>query len=141
MQTALILIGIFLYLFVGGVVGRMQYNRDLKNCKYFKHPEAHYVSCDGPIDHPLGVILGLAWPVAIPALAGAACAQWVEGREDREARREKRKQAEEQRKEAEHQRTMAELKARRETTMESIKFLVENGIKADVPGLFDGGES
>ena len=81
--------------------------------------------------------MAIFWPVMTPVLAGYGLSEYLSTKDSRAAKREEREKRE-------HERKMAELKMARENkqieaeaAMANIKFLVENGIKADVPGLYD----
>jgi len=134
MITALVIAAVAAYIFVGAALGSALY-RNRKNackaCVEVRRGVDKWASCYRAHEIP-ATIAGIAWPAAVPAVAGILASGWLGGREDRAQRREKRKQAD-------HERKMAELAAQREMTMESVKFLVENGIQAEVPGLFDMG--
>lgn len=140
-MTAVIVIAIiFAYVTIGGAVGKVCLDRARSSCPYWaatkkaRETGRHlysYERCDSD-DHVAPFFMGALWPLALPTIIGVLIGGWATGREDRAARLEKKK-------EADHKRKMAELEAQRAMTMESVKFLVENGIQADVPGLFDGG--
>lgn len=125
------------YLMIGGGLGHGFYKWRLRTCHdchtfpYSTMPEVTncYDFHGGP-----ATVVGALWPLALPVLAGIGVAELVSNRGTRADRREKQKQAD-------HERKMAELEAQREMTIESVKFLVENGIQADVPGLFDANGS
>lgn len=122
----LILTAVFMYLVVGGAAGwrvRMRLMASCSDCRIGR------MCVDG---HQIGfpLLIGAFWPFTGPVAVGAGITHYVSGREARSAKKEQRKQAE-------HERRMKELALQHDMTMESVRFLVENGIKADVPGLYE----
>lgn len=123
--------GIIGYLFTSGMVGYSFYvnrKRRCKECRKYGWEKCYSITAS---------FFGILWPFTVPMLFGALTANYLGDRDGRAERKE-------QRLDAEHKRKMAELEAQQKladqqriATMESVKFLVENGIKADVPGLFD----
>lgn len=139
-MTALIIIASIIgYMFAGGMVGYSFYMTRERRCKDCRGEGRYYSGCMN--DHGTSsVFFGAFWPFTIPMLFGALTANYFNNREGRAQRKEKRR-------DAEHDRKMAEIEAQRKLAdeqrvamMESVKFLVENGIKADVPGLFENVE-
>jgi hypothetical protein len=131
MNTVLIIVAVAAYAFIGGTVGYGFYLRRTANCAdcHTIRPILGTSYCHASHDKSAG-FLGFAWPLTIPILAGMFVARQFGTREARAEQREQRKQAD-------HERRMAELAAENAVTMDAVKFLVENGIKADVPGLYD----
>lgn len=139
-MNAVIIIAIIAgYLVIGGASGSLLLSRERAKCPEWQYQQqelakgrrgSSYDRCEAGFDHGWTIIAGIAWPVAIPLLIGVLLGNYATTGEARAERREKRKQAD-------HERKMAELQAQQNMTMESVRFLVENGIKADVPGLFD----
>lgn len=137
-----VVFGIASYLVFGGIVGAISLAKARSNCPLWKKTQEarrtgkylpSYEQCEFD-DHVSPFFIGALWPLAFPAILGVGIGSWLASREDRAESREKQKQAD-------HERKMAELEAERAMTMESVKFLVENGIQADVPGLFDANRS
>lgn len=138
MIIALAIVLTLAYLFIGGFVGRRFYDGRLVRCaacsrieqrrKDGHEPEPFY-HCYSTHEFPAAMV-GCLWPIALPMVAGDFFAQRAEGRIDRDERR--------------HQQHVKELEAReslareqKEKTLADIQFLVENGIEADVPGLYE----
>lgn len=128
MSAALIVLATAAYLFLGGLGGFATRLRLMSKCSDCSSREGW--SCYDGHQFAFPTVVGALWPFAIPVLGGAYIAHRVTTADQRAVRREKQKQAD-------HERKMAELEAQRALTMDSVKFLMENGIKADVPGLFD----
>lgn len=123
MIALLVIVSIISYSFIGGMTGYGFYATRKRRCR-----ECQSNYCVN--DHGASAgFFGAFWPLTIPMLLGALIANYFNDRESRMERKEKRLNAE-------HERKMTEIEAQRVATMESVKFLVENGIKADVPGLY-----
>jgi hypothetical protein len=76
------------------------------------------------------VFAGIGWPLAAPALFGVFAANLRATSADRAERKHERKI-----KELSAQQALA--REQKEKTLADIQFLVENGIKADVAGLYE----
>jgi hypothetical protein len=133
---------IFGYAFVGGATGWTVYSTHPRRCKHIKKGNRYDERwCTHDVGE-VGVASGVFWPLALPAAGGMVVADYLTNRQlhlEARAKRADRK----------HQRRMEELEAQRalakqqtQKSLADIKFLVENGIKADVPGLegFDVGD-
>lgn len=115
-----IALGCLAYGFMGGIVGQLVLGR-------LRRQDCNPRLAFG--DKPAPFFSSVGWPLVLPVLAGAWIGGWLIDGDARAKRREKQKQAD-------HERKMAELAVQERMTMESVKFLVENGIQADVPGLY-----
>ena len=139
MTALIVIVCVLSYLMFAGASGTYLLNHARSKCLVWKaqqkaHAKGHlvpsYERCEAFFDHGWTFIAGIAWPLAAPLLIGALLGNFFSTGEERAERREKR------RRDA-HERKMAELQAENRMTMESIRVLVENGIQADVPGLYD----
>jgi hypothetical protein len=134
--------GVFTYAFIGGATGWTIYSTHPQRCKDITTRGNRYGErrCTHDIGE-VGVATGVFWPLALPAAAGMVVAEFITSRTIRLEARDKRADRKHQRKleELEAQRKLA--KQQTEKSLADIKFLVENGIQADVPGLegFDVG--
>ena len=122
----------FAYAMIGGIIGRMiwiRYRRAMgcwPKCKASHHDLVHHYL-------PLALAGGIFWPLTIPIGCGTYIGDLLTRSEERDARRK-----------IKHDRKLAELEAsrklkeaERQKTLADIQFLVENGIHADVPGLYE----
>jgi hypothetical protein len=135
--TLIIITSILVYAFIGGWFGWLFYCNASKRCPDCKRVEATKNASDPwnraecYSEHGISALfLGFGWPVTLPAVGGSMTANYFVSREIREKDK--------------HQNRLAELEAerklvreQRERTLTDIKFLAENGIKADVPGLYE----
>jgi hypothetical protein len=126
---ALIVIGIKTYAFIGGVFGWLFYKSNIKRCKYcsegYRCMDAHRL---------VAGLTAAVWPVALPVCAGGMVANHLTTRNEAKTSRDDRA----------HKRRLEELESERklvaeqkQRTLADIKFLVENGIQAAVPGLHE----
>lgn len=133
MILGLITMSVLGYAFVGGLFGWFFYAASDKRCKRCRNGRCSY-------DHGGAAgLMGIFWPFTFPACAGAMLA-------NRFTTNEERAKAKATQKDRDHERRIAELQAeqrlaqtQKERTLADIKFLVENGIHADVPGLYETG--
>jgi hypothetical protein len=137
MIAFLITAGVAAYAFIGGAFGWAFYLNRKAACSDCNHSSGKGYCID--MHEMPGVIAGALWPLALPAFGGGMLA-------NRFANSEERAQVKAKRKEREHEHRLAEVEAERELvreqkerTLADIKFLAENGIHAEVPGLYDGG--
>lgn len=121
------------YAFIGGLFGWLFYKTSSKRCEKCRNDRCYS-------DHGMAAgFVAISWPLTLPACAGGMVANHLVSGEERA----KVKAAHEDR---DHQRRMAELGAeqklareQKERTLADIRFLAENGIHADVPGLYEAG--
>lgn len=121
------------YAFIGGLFGWLFHEASGKRCRNCRNNDCYS-------DHgTAAVFMGIFWLLTLPACAGGMVANHLVSGEERA----KVKAAH---KDRDHERRMTELAAeqklaheQRERTLTDIKFLAENGIHADVPGLYDAG--
>lgn len=119
------------YAFIAGYVGNRFYAGRFDRCR-----ECANVLAGVPYSHCFDMhaitaaSVGLGWPITLPVISGALISKRHETRASRD--------------EAKHKRRLEELEAerklareQREKTLADIQFLVENGIQASVPGLYE----
>lgn len=120
------------YAFIGGLFGSLFYKTSSKRCKGCRN-ERHCFNDHGSS----AAFAGMFWPLILPAYGGGMVANHLVTGEERA----KVKAAQ---KDRDHERRMTELRAeqrlardQKERTLADIRFLVENGIHAEVPGLYE----
>lgn len=125
---------IVIYLFIAGMIGWRVYSTRGKRCSSAlnKYP----YNCNH-LHATSAWLIGAFWPFAIPVIAGSLASNYLSTGDSRAEKKAERKALE-------HKNRLIELKAERELvreqkekTMADIRFLAENGIKADVPGLYE----
>ena len=124
-MTAIVVIAIIAaYIFVGGYVGMRFYAGRLDRYKDCKNDWACYDW------HECAAFwIGFGWPLTLPMIAGATVSTRREAKTSRDERRHKQK--------LELIKAQEKLaREQKEKTLADVKFLVENGIHADVPGLY-----
>lgn len=139
-MSGLIAIGILLaYALIGGMVGRFAWARYRRQKGCWPPPKCDSHYGHDFIDHGgvVGLGAGIVWPLMIPILCGSHMSDRLTMRDERLVQKENRRTAEHERKIAEMNAARKLADAEKEKTLADIKFLVENGIKADVPGLYD----
>lgn len=132
MTIALIIGGVLGYAFLGGGVGWLVYEHAVKGCSTCRSRR----DCSREHDTK-AFFFGLGWPLTIPIVAGMVVAERVANPDKRRAAKVTRKEREHERKIEELQAQQELVTAQRDKTLADVKFLVENGIHAEVPGLYD----
>lgn len=132
MSVVLTVAAVMGYAFMGGLVGWQLYQVNVKRCK-----DCARGSFCMDLHALPPTLAAVAWPLALPLAAGAAVSNYVTTGDERLVRKANRKAKE-------HEQRLAELDAERklaaeqkEKTLADIQFLVENGINAQVPGMYE----
>lgn len=110
------IICILIYVFIGSVTGRSIYMIACLKCDETNHA----IYC---MHEVVATILGALWPLGLPIYAGITVVNFAASRH---AQRLEKLAAEQELAQEQKERTLAD-----------IQFLVENGIQAAVPGLYE----
>lgn len=130
-MVALIILAVLCsYLFIGGLIGNWFYAGRKQRCEQCKRRSDSFSPCNN--DHGAAAILaGLFWLPVLPAIGGMYVSRALEP----ECRKERAN--------LRHERRMDKINAENESrrlenekTRLDIRFLEENGVRADVDGLF-----
>jgi hypothetical protein len=124
MAGLLWIVGISVYLFMGGLVGGVFYSVRKK-----RHGCYHRPCSTG--HEPPAIFLGAFWMFGIPMIAGTLTAERLIGEGHRKTRHERRME-----------KSAVQNEGRRlevERARLNIAYLQQNGVNADVPGLFEKG--
>ena len=130
MSALIVITSLLAYAFVAGFIGSRFYRTRTNQCDDCQKVRAGRPYAECYKDHAVpACAVGVGWPAMLPVIAGILASDQT-GRAERRERK--------------HDRRMAELAAekdlareQKEKTMADIRFLAENGIKADVPGLYE----
>lgn len=130
MSALIVAVALVGYAFLGGAVGWLVHQHRCKDCQKCASRRHRH-------DPFNAALAGLVWPVVVPVVAGMIVTA-------RFANAEAHRTAKASRQQLAHERKIAELEAQqnlvreqRAKTLTDIAFLTENGIKAEVPGLYD----